>query len=107
MNCCATSGSIVSLRTVLIATLRSMCGSRALYTTPMAPLPRTASISYFPSFTGSSMLWRPLLLEHLHGLDQARLHAPQRSGQRADLVATIGVEFTGSHVAHADLVGDL
>src|SRR5947207_1984572 len=87
----ARSGSSRSLRTVLIATERSICGSNALYTTPIAPLPRTLRISYLPSFVGSVMAVRRRLrrdaavglgsgLEHLHRLHEARLHPRQRLG---------------------------
>src|SRR5438552_14121382 len=33
-----------------------MCGSKALYTTPIAPLPSTLWIKYLPIFSGSAML---------------------------------------------------
>src|SRR5512142_286738 len=92
MNCSARSESMRSLRTVLMATVRSMCGSTALYTTPMAPLPRTPTTSYLPSRAGSVIVVSCAgrrgacsRLEHLHGLHDAGLHAAEGLGQHADL----------------------
>src|SRR5690349_17914118 len=140
MNCSAASASTTSLRTVLIATARSMCGSMALYTTPIAPRPSTDSIRYLPRWVSSVVKWPPPRLpalrapprstgegerpgaarrcsglrtavprsglEHLHRLHEAGLHAAQRLGQHADLIAAAAAELAGLEVAEAHLVGE-
>src|SRR5437867_1228375 len=109
ITCTARSGSTRSLRTVLIATTRSMCGSNALYTTPIAPLPSTLWIMYLPIFSGSAMrlaTWR-LPLKHLYCLDQALVHPRQRLGEHTDLILAPGLELCCFEIAEAHLVGEL
>src|SRR5512132_3718600 len=92
---------------VLIATERSMSGSKPSYTTPIAPLPSTRRISYLPRCSGSTTV--PLVrsaFEHLHRVDEARLHAADRFGEHPDLVAAVGAEFARLEVAEAHLIGE-
>src|SRR3974390_2723338 len=98
IDCSTRSGSTKSLRTVLIATTRSMPGSNALYTTPIAPLPRTLWTSYFPILTGSAMKFS-LALQHLDRLDHARFHAVQSFGEHADFIAAARAEVTRLEIA--------
>src|SRR5215472_16947066 len=109
MTCTARSGSTRSLRTVLIATVRSMPGSKPLYTTPIAPLPRTPWIRYLPIFSGSAMTSRrsALFLQHLDRLREALVHARERASQHADLVLALARELGRLEVAQAHLVGEL
>src|SRR4051812_44615032 len=108
MNCSATSPSTTSLRTVLSATTRSMCGSTALYTTPIAPRPSTPWISYLPRRAGSVMERRRQRsrLEHLHGLHEARFHAAERFGEGRDLVLAAALDPARLEIAEAHLVGE-
>src|SRR5258706_1933595 len=111
MTCAARSGSTRSLRTVLTATTRSMPGSNALYTTPIAPLPSTLWIVYLPILSGcSAIAYAPLArlrLQHLDRLHQTLVHPRQRLGQDADLVLALGLELAALELAEAHLVGEL
>src|SRR5687767_2516808 len=101
---CARPSSTDSRRTVLIATVRRMFGSNALYTTPMAPRPITSVIWYLPRRWSSDM--PRLVLEHLHRLHQAFLHAVEGIRQRADLVLRAHSEVGDVHAAQAHLIGE-
>src|SRR5215475_10863207 len=109
MTWAAMSGSTRSLRTVLIATVRSMPGSNPLYTTPIAPLPSTPWIRYLPIFSGSAMASARcrLFLQHLDRLHEALVHAGQRAGEYADLVLALGGELGRLEMTEAHLVGQL
>src|ERR1700682_5923112 len=105
-DCSTISGSTRSLRTVLIATARSMPGSNALYTTPIAPLPSTLSMRYLAMGAGSVMnLPQALAFEHLDRLHHAGLHPPQRLGQNADLVLAAGTKVACIEIAEAYFIG--
>src|SRR6476659_8583986 len=84
---------------------------------PIAPLPRTPSISYLPRCVGSAASLTaaprppcprvpPCSFEHLHCLDERDLHPRERLGQHADLVLAPRLEFTGVEIAETDLVGN-
>src|SRR4029434_6093350 len=99
-----------SLRMVLRATVRRMCGSKPLYTTPIAPLPSTSEIVYLPSWAGVPLVAGGVAisvrsrcegarsgLEHLHGLREALLHAVERLREHSDLVAASHLEIGCVH----------
>src|SRR6186713_1913819 len=71
------------LRIVLIATGRWITGSKALYTTPMAPSPITPVIGYLPSCSGCFMAARGISLQEFQGMHQALAHAREGFGQNA------------------------
>src|SRR4029078_12129234 len=98
---------------------------------PIAPLPRALTISYLPRCVSSVTVARRaapsatcapsggserrpcccrerggphLSFEHFHGLHEARLHAPHRLGQHADLVAARRPELARVELAEAHLV---
>src|SRR5688572_8176959 len=83
----ASAPSSWSRRMVLSATVRSIDGSNASYTTPIAPRPSSRRISYLPILTGAGSLIAGrsradllvLVVDFPHGLlDQALHHGVER-----------------------------
>src|ERR1700732_127679 len=86
------AASRYSARIVLMATLRSITGSKPSYTTPIAPLPRGRVTLYLPMVWGWPVMTVevfPLALDQLQRLLQAAAHAVERGAEGRDLVAAL------------------
>src|SRR5262245_9457823 len=106
------SSSISSLRITLRATVRWMCGSNALYTTPIAPLPSTSTMEYLPRRSGSgiggvSRSREASVFQHLHRLGQALAQAPEGLGEHPDLVVAARAELGHVQLTQADAIGEV
>src|SRR5947207_13401995 len=86
-------------RMVLIATVRSITGSKPSYTTPIAPLPRVRRIWYFPSlFMRGGRLFVVFIDGPHGGLHQAlhhrvQAHAALRALRDAQHAGVVGADF--------------
>src|SRR5690349_13885309 len=98
------AASRYSERIVLIATRRSMTGSKPSYTIPIAPLPSARVTRYLPIDSGTGGGIRASLpLDELQRLLQAAAHAVERGAEDADLVLALA-ELGHVEIALRDLV---